>query len=322
MSTKSAICIGDNATRVGMDGTKRMLMGLGLGLVVLFARHDAAAVQAMVPLGSTAKFAVLAATTVTSSGATTVNGNLGVSPGTTVTGSPTVNGTTHLGDPTAAQAQGDLTIAYNNAAGRPGGASVSGNLGGLTLFPGLYTSTSSLEITSGDLTLDAQGDANAVFIFQMPTTFITTVGRKVILSGGATACHIFWQVGSSATLGGSSIIKGNILAYTSITLDAGATLEGRALAQNGAISLNNNTITAIPTAPPPPPSFGPISRTPDGLVTLVITNTPCLTLTLKISSDLTNWTTLATLMPGANPYVFTDTTTSGEAKRFYRAIYE
>jgi hypothetical protein len=228
----------------------------------------------------------------------------------------------HLGDPTAAQAQGDLTIAYNDAAGRLGGAAVSGNLGGLTLTPGLYTSTSSLEITSGDLTLDAQGDANAVFIFQMPTTFITTVGRQVILSGGATACHVFWQVGSSATLGASSIIKGNILAYTSITLNTGAALEGRALAQNGAVALDDNTITAIPSGPPAAPSFGPISLTPDGLVTLVITNTPCLTLTLKISSDLTNWKTLATLMPGASPYVFTDTTASGEAKRFYRAIYE
>src|SRR5438874_4423925 len=174
MTTKSAICIIDNATQVGLCGTKRMLMGLALGFAMLLAGHDATALQVMVSLGSAAKFAVLAATTVTSTGATTVNGNLGVSPGTTVSGSPTVNGTMHLGDPTAAQAQSDLTIAYNDAAGRLGGAAVSGNLGGLTLTPGLYTSTSSLEITSGDLTLDAQGDANAVFIFQMPTTFITT----------------------------------------------------------------------------------------------------------------------------------------------------
>src|ERR1044071_1000955 len=319
MKMKSVI-IGDNATQ--RDAAKRMLIGLVLGLAAIFVCHEAAAIQAMVPLGSAARFAVLSATTVTSSGATTINGNLGVSPGTTVTGSPTVNGMLHLGDPTAAQAQGDLTIAYNDAAGRLGGAAVSGNLGGLTLTPGLYTSTSSLEITSGDLTLDAQGDANAVFIFQMPTTFITTVGRQVILSGGATACHVFWQVGSSATLGASSIIKGNILAYTSITLSTGAALEGRALAQNGAVALDDNTITAIPSGPPAAPSFGPISLTPDGLVTLVITNTPCLTLTLKISSDLTNWKTLATLMPGASPYVFTDTTASGEAKRFYRAIYE
>src|SRR5437016_5824342 len=114
---------------------------IGLAVAVMFVCQDATASQAMISLGSAAKFAILAATTVTSSGATTVNGNLGVSPGNMVTGSPTVNGTMHLGDPTAAQVQGDLTIAYNDAAGRPGGAAVSGNLGGLTLFPGLYTST-------------------------------------------------------------------------------------------------------------------------------------------------------------------------------------
>ena len=295
---------------------------IGVAVAAMFAGQDTRAVQAPAALGSAAKFAVLAATTVTSSGATTINGNLGVSPGTTVTGAPTVNGTTHLGDPIAAQAQGDLAIAYSDLAGRPGGAAASGNLGGLTLFPGLYKSTSSLEITSGDLTLDAQGDANAVFIFQIPSTFITTDSRKVILSGGATACHVFWQVGSSATLGINSVMKGNLLAYTSITLNAGATLEGRALAENGAVSFDNNTVTAIPTASPAPPSFGPISRALDGSVTLVITNTPCLTLTLKISADLTSWTTLATLMPGASPYVFTDTTASGMGQRFYRALYE
>jgi len=308
--------------QVGTNGTKWTRKGLTLAVAVMFIGHSATAVQAPVALGSAAKFTVLSATTVTSTGATTVNGNLGVSPGTTVTGSPTVNGTMHLGDPTAAQAQGASTTAYNDAAGRPGGAAVSGNLGGLTLTTGLYTSTSSLEITSGDLTLDAQGDANAVFIFQMPTTFITTVGRKVILSGGATACHVFWQVGSSATLGASSIIKGNILAYTWVTLNTGATLEGRALARNGAVALDDNSIATIPSGPPTPASFGPISRAPGGLVTLSINNTPCLTLTLQISADLTSWTTLTTLTPGASPYVFTDTTASGEAKRFYRALYE
>jgi len=141
---------------------------IGLAVAVMFLQHDATAVQAPVALGSAAKFAVLAATTVTSSGATTVNGNLGVSPGTKVTGSLKVTGMIHAGGPTAAQAQGDLTAAYNEAAGRTAGAlTVAGNLGGLTLTPGLYQSTSSLEISSGDLTLDARGVANAVFIFQL-----------------------------------------------------------------------------------------------------------------------------------------------------------
>jgi hypothetical protein len=316
----------ENMMRNTTVSKKRALNGwgliIGLAVGVMFVRQDAMALQDAVALGSAAKFAVLAATAVTSTGATTVNGNLGVSPGTTVTGSPTVNGTMHLGDPAAAQARLDLTTAYNNLAGRLGGAAVSGNLGGLTLFPGLYTSTSSLEITSGDLTLDAQGDPNAVFIFQIPTTFITTVARKVILSGGATPCHVFWQVGNSATLGTGSIIKGNILAYTSVTLNTGATLEGRALAQNGAVALDDNSITAIPSGPTVPPTFGPISLAPAGLVTLIITNTPCLTLTLQISADLTSWTTLTTLTPGASPYEFIDVTASGKARRFYRARYE
>jgi ice-binding like protein len=219
-------------------------MALGLAVAVMFLHQDVKAGQAPVPLGSTATFGVLAATTVTSTGATTVTGDLGVSPGTTVTGAPTVTGATHLGDDTAAQAQGDLTIAYNDAAGRTVGAvGVSGNLGGLTLAPGLYTSTSSLEISSGDLTLDAAGDANAVWIFQMASTLVTTTSRQVILSGGAQAANVFWQVGSSATIGGSSVFKGTILAAQSITLDTSATLEGRALARVGQVALDANTIS-------------------------------------------------------------------------------
>src|SRR6185436_8262898 len=200
-----------------------------------------------VVLGTAATFAVLAGSTVTSSGATTVNGDLGVSPGTAVTGFPPglVNGTTHAGDAAAAQAQLDLTTAYNDAAGRTVGAvSVAGNLGGLTLTPGLYKSTSSLEISSGDLTLDAQGDANAVFIFQMASTLTTTSGRQFILSGGAKAANIIWQVGSSATLGTTSVFKGTIMADQSITLATGATLDGRALARIAAVTLDANIVTA------------------------------------------------------------------------------
>jgi len=217
---------------------------IGLALAAMFVGHDATAGQAPVALGSAAKFAVLAATTVTSTGATTVNGQLGASPGTAVTGSLKVSGMIHAGGPTAAQAQGDLTAAYNDAAGRAVGAlSVAGNLGGLTLTPGLYTSTSSLEISSGDLTLDAQGDTNAVFIFQMASTLTTTSGRQVILSGGARAANIYWQVGSSATLGTVSVFKGNILASTSITVTTGAAVEGRLLARTAAVTLDTNSIT-------------------------------------------------------------------------------
>jgi hypothetical protein len=224
----------------------------GLAVAVMFVSHNATALQAPVPLGSAASFGVLAATTVTTIPTTTINGDLGVSPGNTVTGSPIVNGTLHLGDPAAAAAQGDLTTAYNDAAGRTvEPVSMAGNLGGQTLTPGLYKSTSSLEISSGDLTLDALGDPNAVWIFQMASTLVTTVGRQVILSGGAQAANIYWQVGSSATIGGSSIFKGTILAAESITLNTGAMLEGRALARVGAVALDANTITVPNTVTAP-----------------------------------------------------------------------
>jgi hypothetical protein len=155
-----------------------------------------------------------------------------------------VNGTLHLGDPAAAAAQGALTTAYNDAAGRTVGAvTTAGNLGGQTLAPGLYKSTTSLEISSGDLTLDALGDPNAVWIFQMASTLVTTTGRQVILSGGAQAANIYWQVGSSATIGANSVFKGTILASESVTMNTGATLEGRALARVGAVALDSNTIT-------------------------------------------------------------------------------
>src|SRR5438093_2251525 len=201
---------------------------LGANFVWSFTTAATPAGQAPVALGAATTFAVLAGSTVTSTGATIVNGDLGLSPGTAVTGFPpeTINGTIHAGDPAAALAQLALTTAYNNAAGPTVGAIlVAGNLAGKTLTPGRDTSTASLEIPSGDLTLDAQGDANAVFIFQMASTLTTTAARQVILSGGARAANVFWQVGSSATLGTGSVFRGNILALASITVTSGAAVE-------------------------------------------------------------------------------------------------
>jgi hypothetical protein len=231
------------ATNRSSTASFRAVLAANLGRATPSA--GAQAVQAPVALGSASTFGVLAGSTVTNTGASTVNGDLGLSPGTSVTGFPpgTVTGTTHAGDAAAAQAQNDLTTAYNDAAGRTVGAiTVSGNLGGQTLTPGLYKSTSTLAISSGDLTLDAQGDANAVFIFQVGSSLTTTSGRRVILSGGAKAANIFWQVGSSATLGTTSVFKGNILAQTSITVTTGAVVDGRLLARTGQVSLDASVV--------------------------------------------------------------------------------
>jgi len=224
-----------------------VLVVLAVATITTGVAH--AADQASVPLGTAANFGVLAGTTVTNTGATVVTGDLGVSPGSAVTGFPpgTVTGTQHINDTVAALAQTDLTTAYNDLAGRTGATNVSGNIGGQILTPGLYKSTSSLEISSGDLTLDAQGNASAIFIFQIASTLVTTTDRKVILTGSANAFNVFWQVGSSATIGTNSTFKGNILAYASITLTTGATLEGRALARTGAVTLD--TTSVIPEFP-------------------------------------------------------------------------
>lgn len=232
---------------VAANGANPARWGLLLAAALMFQSHDMPAAQAPVALGTAASFGVLGASTVTSTGGTMILGDLGLSPGTAVTGTPGVTGTLHAGDPAAAQAQADLSIAYNAVTARTTGAvSVAGNLGGQTLAPGLYASISALEISTGDLTL--AGDANAVWVFQMGSTLITSAGRRVVLSGGAQPANIFWQVGSSATIGAGTVFKGTIMAAQSITMGNGATLEGRALARGGAVTLDANTITVPPPA--------------------------------------------------------------------------
>jgi hypothetical protein len=203
-------------------------------------------IQAPVSLAGSANLAILAGSAISNTGATAITGDMGLSPGTSVGGFPPgiLNGTLHINDAISNQAKLDLTAAYNDAAGRTATdiVTLSGNIGGLTLTPGLYKSTSTLAISSGDLTFDAKGNPNAVFIIQIASSLTTTSGRQVILSGGALASHIFWQVGSSATFGTTSVFKGTVLAMQSITFNTGATLNGKALARTGAVIMAGNTI--------------------------------------------------------------------------------
>jgi len=235
-------------------------LGLLLVLVPLGIRLQAA--QLPVNLGSAGTFTALAGSTVTNTGPSVVNGNVGVSPGSAITGFPpgsVVGGAIHAADGAAALAQADLTTAYIDAAGRTAVPSavgnVAGDLGGLTLTPGLYNSTSALGIT-GILTLNAGGNPNAVWIFQIASGLTTASGSQIVLTGGAQASNIFWQVGSSASLGTTSIFNGSILAQASVTVATGAALNGRALARSGAVTLDFNLATnpgPPVTGPPAPP---------------------------------------------------------------------
>lgn len=199
-----------------------------------------------VALAGASNFAVLAGSAITNTGATSITGDLGLSPGTSIGGFPPgiLVGTQQINTNLATQGKLDLTAAYNDAAGRTSTdiVTLSGNVGGLTLTPGLYKTTSSLAISSGDLTFDAKGNADAVFIIQIASSLTTTSGRKVFLKGNASASNIFWQVGSSATFGTTSVFKGTVMAMQSITFNTGATLNGRALARTGGIVLAGNTI--------------------------------------------------------------------------------
>ena len=256
-----------------------------------------------VGLGTAESFAVLAGSTVTNTGPSLVSGDIGVSPGTAVVGFPpgvVTNGTIHSADAVAAQAQADLTIAYLDAAGRTPCTPVTGDLGGQTLGPGVYCATA-LAIT-GTLTLDARGDPDAVFIFQAGSTLITAPNSSVVLVNGAQPCNVFWQVGSSATLGVGSTFVGTILALTAITAQTNAVIEGRLLARNAAVTLDSNTITRPVCAPP---TTSTTSTTVPGATT---TTTPGATTTTAAP-------TTTTTVPGATttttPALTTTTTVPG-----------
>jgi Ice-binding-like len=213
---------------------------LGL-LVALPGNAQAAAVQ--VPLGTANSFVVLAGAGITNTGPTTLNGDLGTFPTTSITGagSLTVTGTNHAGDAVTRRAKTDLVTAYNTAAGEGPTSPIAADLTGRTLTRGVYNSASSIGLT-GALILDAAGDPNAVFVFQAGSTLTTGSGSQVFLRNGARSCNVFWKIGSSATLGTNSRFVGTVMALQSITLTTGARVVGRALARNGAVTLDTNTI--------------------------------------------------------------------------------
>jgi len=203
----------------------------------------ASAAQAPVGLGTAAPFSVLGGQTVTNTGNSVINGNLGLYPGTAITGFPpgVLNGVKHATDAVALQAQDDLTTAYNSAAGRTP-VTVDPLLGGQTLVAGIYQAPSSQSLT-GTLTLNGQNNTNSVFIFQAGSTLITASSSTVQLINGAQWCNVFWQVGSSATLGTTTTFVGTVMALTSATLNTGANVQGRILARNGAVTLDDNAIS-------------------------------------------------------------------------------
>ena len=218
------------------------------------------AAQPTVNLRTISSFAVLAGTTITNTGPTTINGdaggNVGLHPGTDFPGRTdvTLSGAVHLADAVALQAKNDLISAFDDAAGRTPATRIPAELGGTTLKPGVYDSEAGSFTITGTLTLDAQGDPDGVFIFKMASSLITASGSNVNLINSARYCRIFWQVGSSATLGTNSHFVGHIFALTSIAAQTGATVQGQLLARNGAVTLDSNTITngicATPTLTP------------------------------------------------------------------------
>lgn len=217
----------------------------GLLVVVLLATTGGASAAAPVGLGTAASFAVLAGQAVTNTGPSVVTGDVGVSPGTSVTGFPpgeVRDGTIHRASEVAAKAQADLTKAYNDAAGRPADASLPPDAGGLTLVAGVYSASSTLGLT-GTLTLDGADNPDSVWIFQVGSGLTTASSSTVSLIRGASVCNVFWQIGSSATLGTDSVFVGTVMALTSITANTRATVEGRLLARNGAVALDTNTVT-------------------------------------------------------------------------------
>ena len=216
------------------------VIATGIAVILPTASSDAAT---NVGLGTATSFAVLAGTGITNTGPTTITGDVGThpTPAEPGFGSVTLHGANHQADAVALQAKNDLTTAYNSASGQGPDTAVAVELGGRTLTPGIY-GAGTLAI-NGTLTLNTLGNPNAVFIFKSASTLITGSGSRVIVANGATACNVYWRVPTSATLGTGSHLIGSVLAGVSITATTAATIQGRLLAETGAVTLDTNTIT-------------------------------------------------------------------------------
>lgn len=242
--------------------SRRLDRAVLAGLIMLAGGASAVSAQTAPSLGSAQSYAVLGGSTVTNTGPSVIGGDLGLSPGSSVTGFPpgvVSGGTIHAADAAALSAQNSLVTAYNSAAGQSCTQDLTGqDLGGKILTPGVYCFSTSGALT-GTLTLNAQGNSAAVFIFKFGSTLTTATASSVVMTNGGTQCNVFWQVGTSATLGTATAFAGNILALSSITVTTGVSVVGRALARNGAVTLDTNNVTpatcasAAPVPVPPVP---------------------------------------------------------------------
>jgi hypothetical protein len=322
-----------------LNGGQPMLVGVLLAAALMAAPNASfAAGPAPVNLGSTAHFTILAGAAITTTGGGAINGDVGASP---IAGSAIyltaaqVHGIIYavdasgpagsVNDPTRlTAAKSDLTTAYNDAAGRtpvPTGPFLNpgaGNLGGLNLIPGLYKFTGTALITGADVTLT--GGPNDVWIFQIASDLEVGGTIRVLLAGGAQARNIFWQVGTSATIGTFAVFNGTIMADQAITMDTSSTMEGRALAFSAGVTFNANS-GSLPA--PAAPIFTSITKPSANSLTVVLSTTPYFLLTLQSSPSLSppNWTTIATNTPSTSPWTFTDNTAVlTSTQRFYRAF--
>ncbi len=299
MTTHVAVARRKSAALIAFTVVAAVLLLVGTGAN--------AAIVPTVPLATAANYSVLGASTVTNTNATVLNNSLGLWPGTSITGFPpgivVPPATTDTTNAAAQQAQSDLTAAYVDAAGRPLNATTTADLVNLNLQGGVYAGPSkgALGLT-GPLTLDGAGDPSSVFIFQTNSTLITGSGSTVNLINGAQECNVFWQVGSSATLGSGSVFRGNILALTSVTVESGVTVHGRALARNGAVTLDNDTFTTPTCAQQVPPT------TTTTAPPTTTTAPPATTTTTAPPATTTTQPTTTTTAP---PAAATGTTPSG-----------